>query len=125
MNVSRYFVLLGALFLIVGLAIGMHMGASGDHELMPAHAHINLLGFVLSILFALTYKVFAEMGTSVMAKAHFVLHALGAIGVNTMVFLLTSGRIDETGMVPVAPIAEGLVMLGAIVFLVNAFKNAR
>lgn len=125
MNVSRYFVLLGTLYLIAGIAIGMYMGASGDHALIPSHAHLNLLGFVLAMLFALTYKVFQAMDRTMMANAHFVLHALGATGVNVMVFLLFSGRIDESAMVPMAPASEGLVMLGVIVFFINALRNAR
>ena len=54
MNVSRNFLIVGSAFLIVGLVIGMYMGGSGDHSLAASHAHINLLGFVLSVLFALT-----------------------------------------------------------------------
>jgi hypothetical protein len=32
------------------------MGDSGDHSLMPVHAHINLLGFTLIVLFAMVYQ---------------------------------------------------------------------
>ena len=58
MNVSRSFILMGALFIILGVGIGMYMGGSVDHTLVPVHAHVNLLGFVLPLAFGLTYKVF-------------------------------------------------------------------
>ena len=56
MNVSRSFMLVGTLFLIAGIPIGMYMGASGDMALAPLHAHINLLGFVLMMVFGLIYR---------------------------------------------------------------------
>ena len=58
MNVSRNFLLAGTGFLIIGLFMGMYMGGSGDHSLRASHAHLNLVGFVLSVVFALTYKAY-------------------------------------------------------------------
>ena len=34
------------IFLIIGIAAGIHMSISGDHSVTGAHAHINLLGWV-------------------------------------------------------------------------------
>jgi hypothetical protein len=124
MNVSRNFLLLGSAFIIVGIAMGMYMGGSGDHSLAVSHAHINLLGFALSTIFALTYKAYPAMTNGRLASLHFWLHLVGAIMVNVLVFLLLSQRITEAGMVPIAPISEFLVFLGVIVFGWNVFKNA-
>ena len=65
MNISRNFLLIGGIYLVIGIAMGMHMGAAGDHSMSVAHAHINLIGFTLSVLFALTYRAFADMGRAV------------------------------------------------------------
>ena len=61
MNVSRNFMLLGSAFLILGVVIGMYMGGSGDHSLAASHAHINLLGFVLSAVFVKLAKSRIQM----------------------------------------------------------------
>lgn len=124
MNVSRNFVLLGTVFLIIGISFGIHMGASGNHGFAPLHAHLNLLGFVLSMIFALTYRSYPEMGASGLARLHFWVHAAGSAVLLVMLFLLLGGSITEAGMVPVAPIAELAVLAGVIMFLVNAYKNA-
>ncbi|EHK54228.1 putative signal peptide protein [Mesorhizobium alhagi CCNWXJ12-2] len=50
-QVAQPFFKTGIVWLIVGIAIGLHMGISGDHRAFPAHAHINLLGWVTSTLF--------------------------------------------------------------------------
>jgi hypothetical protein len=124
MNISRSFVLAGTVFLIVGIGFGIHMGASGKHDFAPLHAHLNLLGFVLPMVFALTYRSFPEMGESRLAGFHFWLHMVPAAVLLVMLFLLLSGAITEAGMFPVAPIAELLIFVGALMFLANAAKNA-
>ena len=125
MNVTRYFILAGGLFLLLGIVLGMHMAASGNHATAPVHAHINLLGFTLMTVFGLVYKLFPTMAEGRLAVVHFWLHLVGSLALLVMLFMLTTGRITEAGMVPVAPIAEVLVLLGTLVFLWNAFRNVR
>ena len=125
MNVSRNFVLSGTGFLVIGIGFGIYMGASGNHEFAPLHAHLNLLGFVLPMIFAMAYRVFSAMGDNKLATYHFWLHVPPAVVLLVMLFLLMSGTITEAGMVPVAPIAEILIFGGVVVFLLNALKNAK
>ena len=125
MNVSRNFLLLGSAFLIVGIVMGMYMGGSGDHSLALSHAHINLLGFVLSVVFALTYKAYPAMAEGRLASVHFWLHLVGAVMVNLLVFLMLAKIITEAAMVPIAPISEFLVLLGVLAFGWNVLQNAR
>jgi len=117
--------LLGSAFLILGIVIGMYMGGSGDHSLALSHAHINLLGFVLSAVFALTYKAYPAMTTGRLAGIHFWLHLVGAAVVNLLLFLMLLQVITEAAMVPLAPISEFLVLLGVLAFGWNLMQNAK
>ena len=124
MNVARSFAIGGVLFLILGIFLGMHMGASGDHSLMPVHAHINLLGFTLMTIFGLTYRLVPAMGGNGMARAHFWLHAIGTLTLVCMIFLKYSGRIgDGDSIMIVMPFAEGAIMIGVLAYAWNLFKN--
>lgn len=123
MNVSRSFMLVGVLFLLAGVPIGMYMGASGNTALAPLHAHLNLLGFVLMMIFGLVYRVLPAMGAAAIARAHFWLHTLGGVVLLAMLYLLLSGRITEAGMVPAAPLAELCVLLGILCFGWNLLRN--
>ncbi|MGI9388492.1 MAG: hypothetical protein ACR2O1_00415 [Boseongicola sp.] len=125
MDVSRNFLITGTVFLAIGLLIGMYMGGSGDHSLALGHAHINLIGFVLSAIFALTYRSYANMEASRLATYHFWLHLAGAVVVNVMLVMMLSGRITEAAMAPIAPLAELAIVIGVLLFLFNAWKNAR
>lgn len=125
MNIPRSFILVGGLYLIAGLLLGMHMSASGNHAAAPAHAHINLLGFTLMTVFGLTYKVFPAMAESRLATVHFWLHLVGSLVLLVMLYMLTTRMITEAAMVPLAPIAEVLIVLGVIVYFYNAVRNLR
>jgi hypothetical protein len=125
MNIPRSFILVGVVYLVLGVILGMYMGASGKHGPAPAHAHINLLGFALMMIFGITYKVFPAMAANRLAGIHFWLHLAGSVVLLSMLFLLVTGRIGEAAMAPIAPIAELLVFLGVLTFLWNAFQNAK
>jgi hypothetical protein len=125
MSISRSFMVIASLYIILGVGIGMYMGGSNDHTLLPVHAHINLLGFVLPMVFGFTYHLFPAAGQSTLARAHFWLHQVGALILLVMLSLFLTGKIGESAMFPVAPLAELAILLGLISFAVNVFRHVR
>lgn len=124
MTVSRGFLVVGPVYLIGGVLIGMYMGGAGDHSLSPAHAHINLLGFVLMMVFGLAYGRFPEAAASRLARVHFWLHQGGAIILSVMLVLLFSGKLSEEAMFPLAPLAELALLVGGVCFAANMWRHA-
>ena len=53
MAIDRKFLLCGFAYAIAGMGLGIYMAASKNHALFIAHAHILLVGFVLSFIYAL------------------------------------------------------------------------
>ena len=45
------------LLVVAGMIWGIVMAISGDHAAMPAHAHLNLLGWVSLFLFGIFYHL--------------------------------------------------------------------
>jgi heme/copper-type cytochrome/quinol oxidase subunit 1 len=125
MNVTRGFLVTGPLYLILGIVIGFYMSATQDHTLTPAHAHINLLGFAVMMIFGLFYAVFPIAADTRLARANFWLHQVGTAILVVMLVLLFTGRIEEAQMFPLAPLAIVAVLVGAICFAINAFRHAR
>ena len=64
---------------LVGMAAGIAMGIRQDFSLAPAHAHLNLLGFVVLFLAALYYRVMPEAAATLLAKVHAVTAIVGAV----------------------------------------------
>lgn len=123
MTISRNFLLVAVLYLLVGMSLSSYMGASGNHTLTPVHAHINLLGFTLMAVFAVVYRVFTEMAESSLAKVHFWLHQAGTLILVCALYLMMSGRVPEATIGPIFPVAEELIIVGTAVFGWNVFKN--
>lgn len=48
MALDRRFLLCGFAYAIAGMGLGIYMAASHNHALFVAHAHMLLLGFVVS-----------------------------------------------------------------------------
>ena len=58
---------LAVLFVIAGMAMGIGMAATHNHSIMPAHAHLNLLGWVSLFLFGIYYKLHPALEESRLA----------------------------------------------------------
>lgn len=124
MNISRGFLVMGAVYLVVGIVLGSYMGGSGDHSLAPVHAHINLLGFTLMTVFGIGYRFVPALADGALPKAHFWLHQVGALGLLVGLFLMMSGRVDEASIGPIFPVMEGAILLGAVLWLVGMVRRA-
>src|SRR5215472_7228851 len=75
-TVDFAYIVIGALWLLVGLLLGIIMGASHNFQYMPLHAHINLVGFACHSIFGLVYRAWPEMKTSRLAPFQFWIFVL-------------------------------------------------
>jgi hypothetical protein len=74
---SRAWFRVAAVYFAVAVALGVAMGASGDHSLMDVHAHINLLGWVSMSLFGLIGMAYPAITTGRIAAWQFWLYNIG------------------------------------------------
>jgi hypothetical protein len=121
--ISRNFLLIGIVYVLCGMVLGGYMGASGNHALTGAHAHINLVGFVMMVLFGLCYKVFPALAENGMARLHFWLHQVSALILSVGLLLMLSGTLPEATMGPILLIAEIGLIGGTALFGLNVLKN--
>ncbi|HYD95829.1 MAG TPA: hypothetical protein VEC01_10930 [Noviherbaspirillum sp.] len=113
---------LAVLYLIVGVGLGIAMGASENFTMRPVHAHINLLGWTTMALAGLVYSVFPEAGASRLAKIHFWLNNISLPVMAIALALVLSGARQ---VVPVLAASEILAAAGILVFAANIFLNLR
>jgi hypothetical protein len=117
-GIGFYFFLAAVLCVTLGMLWGIQMAISGDHALAPAHAHLNLVGWVTMGLFGVYYTLTPAAAASRLAKIHLGLAIAGVIVmVPGIAIVLTGGG---EGM------AAGGSMLTAasmLVFLYTVFKN--
>jgi hypothetical protein len=119
---SNRFIYTAVAFFVVGVSLGMYMGANKDFRFTHVHAHINLLGWVALGLAGLLYHVHPHLQKSWLAHAHYWLHSIGLI-----VFMggFAYGTITgEFAFIPVA-IGSSMVAWGVLLFAINVFARLR
>lgn len=113
---------LSALYLVIGVAMGIAMGASENFVLRPVHAHVNLLGWATLALSGLIYSVFPQAGQSRLAQVHFWLLNLS---LPVMMGALTMLMLGNKSVIPVLAMAEIVAALAVLAFVVNIFRNLK
>jgi hypothetical protein len=111
--VDTAYVVIGALWLLVGVILGIVMGASHNFQFMPLHAHINLLGFACHSIFGLVYRHWPAMKNSRLTSLQFWTFVLATpITLIGLYFTLSGG--------PELPTIIGslAVLFGVILFFV-------
>lgn len=113
---------LAVLYLILGISLGIAMGASQNFTLRPVHAHINLLGWTTMALAGLIYSVFPQAGESRLARVHFWLLNLALPVMMVALSMLLLGRM---AFAPALVVAEIIAALAILAFAANLFLNLK
>ncbi|QND55070.1 hypothetical protein HB779_24745 (plasmid) [Phyllobacterium sp. 628] len=117
-KVSQFFFKTATIFFLLGIAMGLHMGISGNHSPYPAHAHLNLLGWVSSAIFGAYYALNPVKAGSRLAMAHFAVYTIGVIVMIPALYLLYLGNTAMDALVGVGSfiILGGVLLFTAVVF---------
>ncbi len=118
MSVSNNFLRLGVLSALVGMTLGVWMGANQDFVLRPVHAHINLLGFASMMLFGLFYRAFPAAGRGWLPVVHF---ALSVIGFLILMPSLTLMLLQKPLFLPAMIASEIMLVASMFLFVVIVF----
>jgi peptidoglycan/LPS O-acetylase OafA/YrhL len=95
------------------MAWGIEMAISQDHSAMPAHAHLNLLGWVSLFLFGIFYHLHPEIDRSRIALVQASAWIVGTVILVIGVGLVHTGH--ESGD-PIAAVGSLIVLLGMLMF---------
>jgi hypothetical protein len=91
-TIDSTYVAIGASWLLVGMILGIVMGATNNFQFMPLHAHINLVGFACHAIFGMAYRHWPTMKTSGLASYQFwIFVAATPITLIGLVFALSGG----------------------------------
>ena len=104
---------IGIVYLLVGMGLGVYMGASMDFGLHPLHAHINLLGWTLLALSGLIIHAFPQIEQSPLAKVYFWLYNVSVPVTMVALFMELRGN-SEAG--PILGLGSVLITVSAACF---------
>lgn len=114
MNFDRRYVLWALSYAVFGIGLGIFMAASHNHGEFVAHAHILLIGFVLSLIYGIIHKLWLPRPRPVIARVQFVVHQAAAVTLSVGLFLLYGNLVPEVMLGPVLGVASVLVLIGML-----------
>ncbi|MBY0338149.1 MAG: hypothetical protein K2X11_16160 [Acetobacteraceae bacterium] len=122
MQLSDRYLLAAIACALLGMAAGIAMGLTHDFRLSPAHAHLNLLGWVTLALYGAYFRAVPRAGLSRAARVQFW---LATIGVAMMAGPLAIALLGHREVEPLIGIG-GFMVTGAMgVFGWIVWRTAR
>jgi FtsH-binding integral membrane protein len=110
------------LYVLVGMAWGMQMAASGNHSAFPAHAHLNLLGWVSLFLFGIFYHLHPSLDRARAALVQVWIWIAGTAVLAVGVAMVDTGHRSGD---PVAAIGSLTVFVSMLEFAWLLFRRER
>jgi hypothetical protein len=121
-RVSAAFFAIGVLCVLGGMTFGLWMGAHQDFAAAPAHAHLNLIGWVTMALYGTFYALTANTYSPKLAWTQFAVSTLGVAVMTPALFLLLLNGNDPK-YEPFVAAGGMIVALGMLLFGVSVFKE--
>ena len=108
------------------LALGAFSGASNQTLIISAHAHLNLLGAVMMLIFGVGYHILPRFSgrplySESLATAQLWINVVGLVGMAVM-FLIGGYSASDYLKFGVAPFGA-LYAIGALLFFFNMWKT--
>lgn len=122
---DKKYVLTGLGYAIVGLLLGIYMAATKNHIQLVTHAHIMLLGFVVSFIYAVIHKLWLIGMSSKLAKVQFYCHQIGAFALFVGLFLLYGEFVADDKIGPFLGVASVVVFVGMVLMKVMFIKYGK
>jgi hypothetical protein len=117
MDMSRRYLVWALCYAAVGMSLGIYMAASHDHGQLVTHAHVLMVGFVLSLVYGIIHRLWLDTPRRAIAMTQFVLHQAAAVLLLGGLFLLYGGKASEATLAPLLGVGSVGVLLGMLLML--------
>lgn len=122
---DRKYVITALGYAILGLALGIYMAASKNHGQLVTHAHIMLLGFVVSFIYALCHKLWLNNTTTRLAVIQYYLHQAGTAVLLVSLFLLYGRFADPEKLDPILAFSSIVVLISLIMMKILFIRSGK
>ena len=116
-RIDLSFLLLATLALLVGVVLGIYMGATGQFQYSPIHAHLNLVGWASLAIFGLSYRAYPALAANGLARLHLLASGAGGLGLPLGIYFAIFRQSE--GLVLTA---SAFVLAGTLIFIVQLLR---
>ena len=122
---DKKFIMTALGYAIIGLALGIFMAASKDHGHLVTHAHIMLVGFVVSFIYGLCHKLWLNNPTTKLATSQYYIHQIGTVGIVIGLFLYYGKFVSLETIDPFLAISSIAVFIGMVMMKILFIKSMK
>lgn len=90
-SLSRFCWITAIIYVLIGMCFGIWMSITGDHRFAPAHAHLNLIGWVSIALFGTFYALVPQASAWMISKIQVGLAQIAVITMFPGIIMAISG----------------------------------
>ena len=108
-KIDRALIIIALAWLILGMFLGLYMGAFADTSFLDVHVAMLMGGFVLLSVYGVIYRLWPMLKQSGLAKAQFWVAAIGSLGTAAGAAQMVLGG----GIITVA-VGSVVALIGAI-----------
>lgn len=121
-NFDRAYLIFALCYAAAGMGLGIYMGISGNHGQFVSHAHIMLVGFVTSLIYAAIHRLWLPATARGLAMTQFILHQAGSFAMFVGLLLIYGRAVSDAQIGPLMGAASIAVILGVLLMLVMVLK---
>jgi hypothetical protein len=119
-RVALWFFAVAPIYVMIGMGLGVYMGATTDFTLAPAHAHLNLIGWVTMALYGAFYAL-AKEASQRLAWITFCLNNVAiSVMFPSLAMVLRYG--EQSAFVPPLIVSEFLGLGAMLCFAVSVWQ---
>jgi cbb3-type cytochrome oxidase subunit 1 len=111
---------IAAVYMVMGLVMGLWMSIATDFILSPVHAHITLLGWVTMAITGIVYTLQRRCARNQLARLHFWGHNVGLPIMMISLSLYLRGMKEAEKAIAAGSV---LVIASLVLFAVNLMRN--
>ncbi|MBB6445247.1 cytochrome-c oxidase [Bacillus benzoevorans] len=111
---------ISVIYFVIGVGLGLYMSIVHSGDLMPVHAHVNLLGWMSLALAGVIYSLYPQLTSTKLAKTHFWLHN---ISLPVMMLSLAFFIEGVTSLGLLISIGATVLVIAIILFALNILLN--
>lgn len=121
-SIAKLYFRTAIVFLVLGIAMGLHMSIAGDHRPMGAHAHLNLLGWVTSALFGVYYALNPGKAAGWLPSVQYGIYMIGLVIMIPALYVMLRGN---EAAEPAVAAGSLIVFAGVLLFAWIIFSGER
>lgn len=123
MGYDRKYLLWALFYVAAGMLLGIYMASTHNHAQHVTHAHVLLVGGVLSFVYAVIHKLWLAGQSTRLAGVQLFVHQAGSLAMFAGLFLLYGGFVPPQQIEALLAPSTIVVLVAALLMMVMVIRQ--